>query len=181
MRLAVLIFFLFIFSNFNSFSQKTHKGLPKDLDKETIIFFEYEQTPIDEEMTRSMKRMYKKRNEISIRANKILRSKVKKYPFKYVVSKRSEYKNLTNNCKYILESDLMEAANNGVNLYAGYKKEYVSDLFVKDIRTGDKYILHKIGTSQIYQPQHILRRFYRKVKSNYRKQIKEQRELMKKG
>lgn len=181
MRLTSLIFFFWIFSNLNVFSQTTHKGLPDDLDKETIIFFEYELTPIDEEMPASMKRMYRKRNEASIRANKILRSKVKKYPFKYVISKRSEYKSLANTCKYILESDLMEAGNNGVNLYAGYKKEYVSDLFVKDIRTGDKYTLHKIGTSQIYQPQQVMFKFNRKVKSKYRKQIKEQRELMKKG
>ncbi len=181
MRLAGLILFVLIFSNFNSFSQKTHKGFPNDLDKETIIFFDYELTPIDEEMPASMKRMYRNRNEASIRANKILRKKVKKYPFKYVISKRSEYKSLSNTCKYILESDLMEAGNNGVNLYAGYKRDFISDLFIKDIRTGDKYLLHKIRAKQIYEPQQVMFKFNRKVKSKYRKQIKAQRELMKKS
>ena len=91
------------------------KGLPKDLNKEKIIFLEYEQIPIEQNTPRKFAKMYKFRNEAAIEANRQLHEAVKNYPFEYVISKRSEYKELIDKgYRYVLENDMMEKYNKKV-------------------------------------------------------------------
>ena len=164
----LLIFILVILSSLNCYSQKTIEGLPNDLNKETIIFLEFEQIPIEEKMNSFIKRMYRKCNEYFLESNSQLRTKVENYPFKYVISRRSEYRDsLSKMCKYLLECDLMENGNNGINLYAGRHTILESDLYIKDLKTGDKYLLFKINTYSYYNYDYIMKDIFKMIKKKF--------------
>lgn len=163
----LILFLVSIISNI--YSQKEFKGIPNNLNRETIIFLEYEQIPIDTSMRKVLKRMYRSRNIEAPKANKQLHEEAKNYPFKYVISKRSAYKDsLINSCRYVLENDIMEAYNNGVNLYAGYNTEYKSPMYILDLKTGDKYKLFDIETHHGYYYKYIMRKFIKKVNKKFK-------------
>ena len=163
-----LLFFLTIISFNKLYSQKEIKDLPNDLNKETIIFLEYETLEIDKKMPWTQRHMYKVRNELSVGANAQLNEYSKDYPFNYVISKRSEYKDsLIKTCRYLLENDLMESYNNGVNNYAGRGVQYTSPMYVRDLKTGDKYILFDVPSNHCYIYKGIIKDFIKIVKKKY--------------
>jgi len=186
-RLNLLFILLLVSPVISVYAQKEIKGLPADLDKETIIFLEYEQLPIDKKMKRMERHMYKTRNKNAITSNKMLAKKVPDYPFNYVVSRRSEYKDsLAKTCRYVLENDLMTAMNDGVNLFNGYSASYKatrnsgtktygnkfatssSPMYILDLKTGDKYLLFKINTNETYYYKGIMKKLLKRIKKKYK-------------
>jgi hypothetical protein len=169
MKTIELLLILFFISFINANAQKQMVGYPNDLDKEIIIFLEYEQIPIDEKMSWAQKHMYKSRNNLAPQSNQELRKKVADYPFKYVISSRSVYKDsLVKTCKYVLENDMMEAYNNGVNLYAGMHAQYESPMYIKDLQTGTKYILFSINSNEAYYYTGIMKKINKQVKKKFK-------------
>jgi hypothetical protein len=156
------------FSVCNLYSQKECQGLPSDLNKETIIFLEYELLPIDETLSGPVKNMYKVRNNNAPVANGQLNEQAKEYPFRYVISKRSVYKDsLASTCRYVLENEYMEAYNNGVNLNYEMNSASVSPMYIKDLKTGDKYELFNINAGEAYYYTGIMKKFVKAVKKEY--------------
>lgn len=147
---------------------KEYKDYPGNLNNETIIFLEYEQIPIEEKLPGYFKKMYEDRNRTATKSNEILGEKVKKYPFKFIVSRRSEYKDsLKNTCRYVLENDIMEQYNNGVSIYIDKKEVYKSNMFIRDLKTGEKYILFHLDYNHAYDYEYIMEKFIKEVRRKY--------------
>jgi len=163
---ACTLMLLFFASNL--YSQKEIKGLPSNLDKETIIFLEYELLPIDETMSAPVRSMYKVRNNNAPVSNAQLNEQAKEYPFKYVISNRSVYKDsLASTCRYVLENEYMEAYNNGVNLNYEINSVSESPMYILDLKTGDKYKLFGINAGETYYYTGIMKKFVKTVKKEY--------------
>lgn len=163
-------FLLITFLTFilKSYCQNVYDGIPDNLNAETIIFLEYEQLDVEKAVDKSHKRMFKFRNEMSILANEQLNTYAKEYPFKYVISRRSEYKDsLSKTCRYVLDNELMENYNNGINNYAGYKKEFYSPMYILDLKTGDRYNLFNLYSKQGYNYKGIIKAFSKKVRKKF--------------
>ena len=145
--------------------QETYDDLPENLMIETIVFLEYEELYIDDDMYNSMKKMYKKRNGYTIRANKELHAVVENYPFDYVISNRSEAKTwVEKGYKYVYDCPIMTAYNDGENLYAGTNTNYVAMMYVYDLTTGDKYEVFKLKDNLSYHYKYIMNKLINKAK-----------------
>ena len=168
MRLALFLFLLTLF--FDVKAQEKIEGLPDDLDKVKIVFLEYEQLPITDNMYKIVRKSYTKRNEVFIENNKELAKEVKNYPYAYVLSKRAEYKGLADRgYKYVLENDLLESFNNGLQTAAGGNIVYASPMYLKDIKTGTRYELFTVSEGYFHRYGWIISKFNEKVKRHYKK------------
>lgn len=139
--------------------------LPADLKTSTIIFLEYDEIPVSKR-DEGGEWMVERRNKFALSANEQLRESVKKYPYKYVIMKRSEYIESSDSmtAEYVLDSPLMEAAANGTNTYAGMNATYVSAVYIIDRRTGIKYnVVSMIKPNQVYMYKKIMEEVIRKV------------------
>lgn len=148
--------------------QETYDELPENLMIETVVFLEYEELYIDDDMMNSMKRLYKKRNEASTRANKELHAVVENYPFDYVISNRSEAKTwVEKGYKYVYECPIMTAYNDGQNMYTGASATYVAMMCLYDLETGDKYEVFKLKDNLSYHYKYIMNKLIGKAKKMY--------------
>lgn len=152
----------------SGFSQHTYYGLPAELKDHTIVFLEYEMLPVRPHMNKMIRKMYEKRNKSAVEANQQLREAVKAYPFPYVISTRAEYKSWAEKgYRYVYENDLMEKYNNGANVYAGQQKRYVSDMYVQDLQTKDKYVAFELSQTFVYYYKGIMRKLMKQVKKKF--------------
>ena len=144
------------------------KKLPEDLNVEKIVFFEYEELPIEDGMKNMVKRMYTKRNKYGAESNAQLKEAAKKYPFNYTISNRSNVEELiAQGYKYALDNDMMIKYNNGVNMYAGSDTRYVADMFVLNLETGSRYYLFEISSTYCYAYKKIMNKFINKVNKEF--------------
>lgn len=145
------------------------KGFPEDLNKEKIIFLKYEQIKISDRFGKLVKKMYTRHNKAVVESNEMLEKEAKKYPFDYVISTRAEYKDLIEQgYKYVLECDMMEYYNNGKGAVASdVRTKFYSDLYIKDLQTGDKYTLFEISDTYLIRYDKLMQKFNQKVKKNF--------------
>jgi hypothetical protein len=161
----VLVFALMAFV---TYSQKDMKGVPANLKDEKIIFLEYEQIPIDPSWPKILSYNFERRNKEAIKANDMLAKRVKDYPYASIISRRSEYKSLaTQGVRYVLESEIMKALNNGEQV-GGLNKTYYAMVYVYDLTTGDRYELFKLTESRAYDYNWIMDKFISTVKKTFK-------------
>jgi hypothetical protein len=149
-------------------AQKEIKGIPSDLKNEKVIFFEYEQLPIDPAWPKMLINNYQKRNTEAEKANKMLADESKKYPFAFVISKRSEYQALSSqDYRYVLENEMMKALNNGDEMHKAFTT-YHSPVYLLDLKTGDRYELFDMSQSYVYNYEWIMQKLINKLKKEFK-------------
>lgn len=153
----------------SAFAQNTFSGYPEDLPVEKIIFLEYDQLEITEDLKKSLKKTYEHRNVKAKTANAQLKELVDNgYRFDYMIAKRSDIDNLKEEgYKYVLENDMMKSYNNGESTYAGANSSYVSDMYILDLSNGDKYFIFQIGQSYVYFYKGIMKKFLKQVNKEF--------------
>lgn len=155
---------------FSTLAQREIKGFPSDLDRSKIIFLEYEKLAVGPEVHKIIRKDYTKRNEIFEENNKMLANEAPNYPFEYIISKRSEYRELVaQGYKYVLENDLIAAYNNGLQTYPGGGTQYISTMYLIDIVSGDKYELFTITDKSLRHYDWVISKFNDKVIKEYKK------------
>jgi hypothetical protein len=159
MRIAFLL--TLALCGYVSFAQTERKGIPTDLKQEKIIFLEYEQIPIDPAWSKFLSGGFERRNKEALKANAMLAKRVKDYPYASIISRRSEYKSVQG-AKYVLESEVMKALNNGEQV-GGLNKTYYSMVYVYDLTTGDRYELFKLTEDRAYDYNWIMDKFITSV------------------
>lgn len=148
--------------------QKTHKGLPDDLDSEKIVFLSFEQLDTDPRMQKRILKYYEESNKKSKEANEMLIQHAKDYPFEYRISERATYKELRQQgYKYVLNNLLMEEYNNGTPAM-GSGIIYYSPLYIENIETGDRYELFDIKQIFVYRYDIIMKKFIKEVNQKFK-------------
>ena len=158
--LRTTLFLLIIFSSSIAFAQKPSKKLPIDLNVEKIIFLKYDMLPEDDPSINKLgQRMYKKRNKAAIEANEQLEEAAKEYPYQYVIASRTEIDSLKEaGYKYVYECSMMKKYNDGVNMYAGQNKKYVSDMLVINLQTGEEHKVFEVSQTFVYYYKGIIKK-----------------------
>ncbi len=151
---------------FTTYGQKKTK-LPKDLDREKVIFLQYEEIPIDESFPKMAKGYYSRLNNIVRKTNPKLVQYAKDYPFEYTISTRAEYDNLIKDgYKYVLDSEYGEIINNG-NYKPNQDVEVLIGVYIKNLVTGEIYTLFKIKDHDSFDHKHIMTKLIKRVKKEY--------------
>lgn len=169
MKLIILVAtFAFLTCINTAQGQKNKEKLPTDLNETKIVFLEYEPVSLSEYPTDFTKKYFESANEAFINTNKKLRDAASEYPFKYVISNRTDYETLVGEgCKYVLESDLMIKLNNFS--FAPEKSGiYISDLYLMNILTGEQFPLFKISQLDAVNYKKVLAKFNKMVKKQYK-------------
>lgn len=150
-----------------AFGQKSKIKLPPNLDKEKVIFLQYEEIPIDDSYDKSIKRMYENLNKVFVKTNPKLVQEAKKYQFDYTISKRAEYETLVDQgYKYVLESEYTELLNNG-SYFPNTSAPVDFYVYFKDIETNKKYNLFKISTNDLFDHKEVMSKLSKLVKKEY--------------
>lgn len=166
-----LSFLIFILLPLLSIAQREFKGLPDDLDEHKLILLNYEPINIsdnkpegeEEKYIRMRKKLHKR---AVVQANEYLRTSAIEYPFKYAIAGHSSYEKLVGaGYKYVLESNcfdnerLMKSPESGVLL--------IYDFYIKDLTTGDIYILFHLDEMKVYDYRLIMKKLNKLVKKKY--------------
>jgi hypothetical protein len=72
--------------------------------------------------------------------------------------------------KYVLECDLMESYNNGLQMPYAENVKYSSPVYLRDLTTDVRYELYTISTLTLPRYGYILASFNRKVKREFKKE-----------
>lgn len=143
-------------------AQREYKGLPDDLNDQKIIFLNYEPISISDENAKGDVEKYiltrkKQHNKATEQANDYLKVAAINYPFKYALASHSSYENLVSaGYKYVLECNsfdnerLMTSPESGVLL--------IYDFYIKDLTTGDIYILFHLDEMKVYDYRLIMKK-----------------------
>jgi len=165
-----LLSVLIILSVSMVYAQKPSKKLPTDLNVEKIIFLKYDMLPEDDPSINKMgQRMYKKRNKSAVEANKQLEEAAREYPYQYVIASRNDIDSLKEEgYKYVYECSMMKKYNDGVNMYAGQNKRYVSDMLVINLQTGEEHKVFEVSQTFVYYYKGIIKKLLKKVKKEFK-------------
>ncbi len=159
------------FLSISVFAQKEYNGLPDDLREQKIIFLNYEPINIPEERPKGEVEKYiftrkKQHNRAAEQANNYLRTSAIEYPFKYAIAGHDSYTKLVGaGYKYVLESNsfdnerLMESPESGILL--------IYDFYIKDLTTGDIYLLFKLDEMKVYDYRLIIKKLNKLVKKKF--------------
>jgi hypothetical protein len=152
-------------------AQREYQGLPDDLDEHKLILLNYEPINISEEKPEGEEQKYiqtrkKLHNKAVDQANEYLRTSAIEYPFKYAIAGHSSYEKLVGaGYKYVLESNcfdnerLMKSPESGILL--------VYDFYIKDLTTGDIYILFHLDEMKVYDYRLIMKKLNKLVKKKF--------------
>lgn len=154
-------------------AQERLRYLPEDLNTSKIIFLEFTPTPVSNEKPggfseNQLWKMHKRRNEEMPESNKELNEEAKNYPFEYVICKRTEidtYK--SKGYKYLLDCGLFQGIDSGENMYAGYKKQVYSELYIINLETGDKHRVMDVTDTFVFKYKLIMKTLNKEVRKKY--------------
>ncbi len=154
-----------------SIAQREYEGLPDDLNEQKLILLNYEPININEkkpegEEEKYIRRRKKLHNRAVEQANEYLRTSAIEYPFKYAIAGHSSYEKLVGaGYKYVLESNcfdnerLMKSPESGILL--------IYDFYIKDLTTGDIYILFHLDEMKVYDYRLIMKKLNKLVKKKF--------------
>lgn len=166
--LAILVL---IVLPFIAAAQREYKGLPDDLDKNKIIFLNYEPINISDGKPKGEEEKYiytrkKQHNKAVEQANEYLKTAAIDYPFNYAIAGHSTYENLVSaGYKYVLECNsfdnerLMTSPESGVLL--------IYDFYIKDLTTGDVYVLFDLDEMKVYDYRLIMKKLNKLVNKKF--------------
>ena len=154
-------FFLFLLLlPLASLAQKPSELFPLNLPACKIIFLEYDQLEIPEDMKRGYKKTYKLRNEAAEKANKELAKAAKDYPYKYIIASRDEVDKLSEQgYKYVLESPLMQGYNSGEDMVDEGGLSLIANLEIMDLHSSASYPIFSFGEDEVYDYKGIMKHF----------------------
>lgn len=164
MNKSLLTLLLLLFPILFSFGQKKSK-LPEDLRTEKVIFFQYEMMPINDFIDDRIKKYYEANNKVFKKTNPELVDAAKEYPFGYAISTRGVYEELEG-FKYILDSEEAEQLNNG-EFFPERNYKYEIDVFIKNIKTGEKYILFTINQFELIDHKKVMSKLIKLVNKQF--------------
>lgn len=151
-------------------AQTVRHGLPKDLDKETMVFVKYDQLVVPADL----KGRHRKIAEHNITAhnekkapvaNQQLEEEVKNYPFNYKVIQYSELATLKDSgYKYVFMFDPIT----WIHERALFATGNTQPLLIKDLHSGDTYELKEFSSTFVYAYKNLIRHLNGRVKHEYR-------------
>jgi hypothetical protein len=143
-----------------SHAQKPSELFPLNLPACKIIFLEYDQLEIPEDMKRGYKKTYKLRNEAAEKANKELAKAAKDYPYEYTIASRDEVDKLSEQgYKYVLESPLMQGYNSGEDMVDEGGLSLIANLEIMDLHSATSYPIFSFGEDEVYDYKGIMKHF----------------------
>lgn len=164
-RILLLLFIL----PFSGTAQKPAELFPLNLPACKIIFLEYDQLEIPEDMKRGYKKTYKLRNAAAEKANKELAAAAKDYPYEYIIASRDEVDKLSaKGYKYVLESPLMQGYNTGEDMLDPDGRPLVANLEIMDLHSDASFPIFSFGEDQVYDYKGIMKQFKKLVRKAFK-------------
>lgn len=158
------ILLLLLLLPLSGLAQKPSELFPLNLPACKIIFLEYDQLEMPEDMKRGYKKTYKLRNEAAEKANKALAAGAKDYPYEYTIARRSDIDKLSaKGYKYVLESPLMQGYNTGDDMRDESGQPLIANLEIMDLHSDDSYPIFSFGEDQVYDYKGIMKQFNKLV------------------
>ena len=155
---------LFLLLPLAGLAQKPSELFPLNLPACKIIFLEYDQLEIPEDMKKGYKKTYKLRNEAAEKANKELAAAAKDYPYEYIIASRDEVDKLSaKGYKYVLESPLMQGYNSGEDMLDPSGQPLIANLEIMDLHSDDSYPIFSFGEDKVYDYKGIMKQFNKLV------------------
>lgn len=166
-KYLLLIACLFFVTYANA--QTVYKGVPKDLNEETLVFVKYDQLEVPERLKGRHRKIalhhITAHNEKNAPiANQQLEEEVKNYPFKCKVIYYSELTTLkSTDYKYVFMFDPIKWIHEDAVFATGNSQP----LLIKDIKSGDTYKLKEFSSTFVYNYKGLIKHLNEKVRKAY--------------
>lgn len=146
------------------------EGLPDDLKTEKVIFLAHQaiEVTFNPENGKAEEYLHLRQinhNEVIEEANEELEKYAKRYPFGYIISNNSEYKELVlNGYKYVIESKVYDYDH--LNRHPEEDELIVFEYFLIDLYNGKAYKVFELDEMKVYDAKLFIRKFSKVLKKN---------------